>query len=72
MDEVKDNRFFDLNLKYIENALEKKFYISFEFNYINTRNKVSIYERNYKYSNNRIIRNLIRPFRKNEIYVSLS
>lgn len=72
LDEVKDNRFFDLNLKYIENALEKKFYISFEFNYINTRNKVSIYERNYKYSNNRIIRNLIRPFRKNEIYVSLS
>lgn len=72
LDEVKDNRFFDLNLKYIKNALEKKFYISFEFNYINTRNKVSIYERNYKYSNNRIIRNLIRPFRKNEIYVSLS
>ncbi len=72
LDEIKDNKFYDIELENIENAIGKKYYISFEFNYINTRNKVSIYERNYKYSNNRIIRNLIRPFRKNEIYVSLS
>ena len=72
LDEIKDNKFFDINLEYIENAIGKKFYISFIFNYINTQNKVSIYERNYKYSNNRIIRNLIKPFRESEIYVSLS
>ena len=72
LDEVNDNKFHSINLGYIENAIGKKFYISFEFNYINTQNKVSIYERNYKYSNNRIIRNLIKPFRKSEIYVSLS
>ena len=72
LDEVNDNKFHNINLGYIENAIGKKFYISFEFNYTNTRNKVSIYERNYKYSNNRIIRNLIRPFRESEIYVSLS
>lgn len=72
LDEVNDNKFHSINLGYIENAIGKKFYISFEFNYINTQNKVSIYERNYKYSNNRIIRNLIKPFRRSEIYVSLS
>lgn len=72
LDEVNDNKFHSINLGYIENAIGKKFYISFEFNYTNTQNKVSIYERNYKYSNNRIIRNLIKPFRKSEIYVSLS
>ncbi|MHB9299317.1 glycosyltransferase [Fusobacterium polymorphum] len=72
LDEIKDNKFFDINLEYIEDAIGKKFYISFEFSYINAMNKVSVYERNYKYSNNRIIRNLIKPFRKNEIYVSLS
>lgn len=72
LDEIKDNKFYDIELENIENAIGKKYYIFFEFNYINTRNKISVYERNYKYSNNRIIRNLIRPFRKNEIYVSLS
>lgn len=72
LNKIKDNKFFDINLQYVENAMGKKFYISFIFNYINTRNKISIYERNYKYSNNRIIRNIIRPFRKSEIYVSLS
>lgn len=72
LDEVNDNKFHSINLGNIENAIGKKFYISFEFNYINTKNKVSIYERNYKYSNNRIIRNLIKPFRRSEIYVSLS
>mgnify|MGYP000891005270 CR=1 FL=1 len=71
LDEVSDNKFYNINLEYIENTMGKKFYISFEFSYIN-ENKVSVYERNYKYSNNKIIRNLIRPFRKNEIYVSLS
>lgn len=72
LDEIIDNKFFDINLQYIENTMGKKFYIFFKFNYVNTKNKVSIYERNYRYSNNRIIRNLIRPFRKSEIYVSLS
>ncbi|MBF1200958.1 MAG: glycosyltransferase [Fusobacterium periodonticum] len=72
LDKIIDNKFFDINLQYLENTLGKKFYVYFEFNYINTQNKVSIYERNYKYSNNKIIRNLIRPFRKSEIYVSLS
>jgi hypothetical protein len=72
LDEIIDNKFFDINLQNIENAMGSKFYISFEFHYINTQNKVSIYERNYKYSNNRIIRNLIKPFRESEIYVSLS
>lgn len=72
LEEIIDNKFFGINLQDVENAMGKKFYISFEFNYINTQNKVSIYERNYKYSNNRIIRNLIKPFRKSEIYVSLS
>lgn len=72
LNEIIDNKFYNIRLEDIENALGKKFYISFEFNYINTQNKVSIYERNYKYSNNKIIRNLIRPFRKSEIYVSLS
>lgn len=71
LDEVSDNKFYNINLEYIENTMGKKFYISFEFSYIN-ENKVSVYERNYKYSNNKLIRNLIRPFRKNEIYVSLS
>jgi hypothetical protein len=71
LDEVSDNKFYNINLEYIENTMGKKFYISFEFSYIN-KNKVSVYERNYKYSNNKLIRNLIRPFRKNEIYVSLS
>lgn len=71
LDEVSDNKFYNINLEYIENTMGKKFYIFFEFSYIN-ENKVSVYERNYKYSNNKIIRNLIRPFRKNEIYVSLS
>ena len=72
LEEIIDNKFFGINLQDVENAMGKKFYISFEFNYTNTQNKVSIYERNYKYSNNRIIRNLIKPFRKSEIYVSLS
>ncbi|ATV69980.1 glycosyltransferase family 2 protein [Fusobacterium pseudoperiodonticum] len=72
LEEITDNKFFGINLQDVENAMGKKFYIFFEFNYINTQNKVSIYERNYKYSNNKLIRNLIRPFRKNEIYVSLS
>ena len=72
LDEIIDNKFFDINLQYIENTMGKKFYISFEFNYVNSKNKVSIYERNYRYSNNRIVRNLIRPFRESEIYVSLS
>ena len=72
LEEIIDNKFFRINLQDVENAMGKKFYISFEFNYINTQNKVSIYERNYKYSNNRIIRNLIKPFRRSEIYVSLS
>lgn len=72
LEEIIDNKFFGINLQDVENAMGKKFYISFEFNYINTQNKVSIYERNYKYSNNRIIRNLIKPFRRSEIYVSLS
>lgn len=72
LEEITDNKFFGINLQDVENAMGKKFYISFEFNYINTQNKVSIYERNYKYSNNRIIRNLIKPFRRSEIYVSLS
>ncbi len=72
LEEIIDNKFFGINLQDVENVMGKKFYISFEFNYINTQNKVSIYERNYKYSNNRIIRNLIKPFRKSEIYVSLS
>lgn len=72
LDEIIDNKFYNIRLEDIENAKGKKFYISFEFNYVNIKNKVSIYERNYKYSNNRIIRNLIRPFRESEIYVSLS
>ena len=72
LDKIVDNKFYNIRLEYIENALGKKFYISFIFSYINTQNKVSIYERNYKYSNNRIIRNLIKPFRRSEIYVSLS
>lgn len=72
LNEIKDNKFYNIELEDIENVMGKKFYISFEFNYINTRNKVSIYERNYKFSNNRIIRNLIRFFRESEIYVSLS
>ena len=71
LNEIIDNKFYNINLEYIENTMGKKFYISFEFSYIN-KNKVSVYERNYKYSNNKLIRNLIRPFRKNEIYVSLS
>ena len=49
----------------------EKFYILFNFNY-KSSNKISVYERNYKYSNNRIIRNIIRPFKTNEIYVVLS
>lgn len=72
LDKIVDNKFYNIRLEYIENALGKKFYISFIFSYTNTQNKVSIYERNYKYSNNRIIRNLIKPFRRSEIYVSLS
>ena len=71
LDEIVDNKFYNIGLEHVENAIGKKFYISFEFSYIN-ENKISVYERNYKYSNNRIIRNLIRPFRKSEIYVSLS
>lgn len=71
LDEIVDNKFYNIGLGHVENAIGKKFYISFEFSYIN-ENKISVYERNYKYSNNRIIRNLIRPFRKSEIYVSLS
>ena len=46
--------------------------MTFDFNYENNKNKISVYERNYKYSGNKIIRNLIRPFRINEIYVALS
>ncbi|WP_304180851.1 glycosyltransferase [Leptotrichia trevisanii] len=73
LEELVDNVFYNIYLNSnVENALNKKFYISFIFYYKNNKNKVSIYERNYKYSNNKIIRNIIRPFRKNEIYVKLS
>ena len=73
LSEIKDNVFYNIYLDNdIEDAMNKKFYMSFTFYYKNNKNKVSIYERNYRYSNNKIIRNIIRPFRKSEIYVKLS
>ena len=72
LDKIKDNAFYNIHVDYIENTMGKKFYMTFDFNYENNKNKISVYERNYKYSGNKIIRNLIRPFRINEIYVALS
>lgn len=72
LEKIIDNVFYNIHIDYIENAMGKKFYMTFDFNYENNKNKISVYERNYKYSGNKIIRNLIRPFRINEIYVALS
>ena len=72
LEKIIDNVFYNIHIDYIENTMGKKFYITFDFNYENNKNKISVYERNYKYSGNKIIRNLIRPFRINEIYVALS
>ena len=71
LDKIEDNAFYNIYTGYIDNAMGEKFYILFNFNY-KSSNKISVYERNYKYSNNRIIRNIIRPFKTNEIYVVLS
>jgi glycosyltransferase, family 2 len=71
LDKIEDNAFYNIYTGYIDNAMGEKFYILFNFNY-KSSNKISVYERNYKYSNNRIIRNIIRPFKINEIYVVLS
>lgn len=71
LDKIEDNVFYNIHTGYIDNIMGEKFYILFNFNY-KSSNKISVYERNYKYSNNRIIRNIIRPFKTNEIYVVLS
>ena len=71
LDKIKDNGLYKIPTNYIENAIGKKFYISFDFNYTNNKDKISVYERNYKYSDNKIIRNIIKPFRMSEIYVEL-
>ena len=72
LEKIKDNELYNIHLDYLENVLNRKFYITFDFNYENSENQISLYERNYKYSSNKIIRNIIRPFRMSEIYVVLS
>jgi glycosyltransferase, family 2 len=72
LDHIIDNELYNIYIDHIKEAMGEKFYISFVFHYKNIKNKISIYERNYRHSDNRIIRNIIRPFRKNEIYVELS
>ena len=72
LEQITDNVFYNFYTGHIENAMGKKFYISFNFHYKNSTDKISIYEENYKYSNNRIVRNLIRPFRTNKIYTVLA
>ena len=41
LDEIVDNKFYNIGLEHVENAIGKKFYISFEFSYIN-ENKIEI------------------------------